>query len=105
MKNETSPYVCHVFVCTNDRRGERKSCADGGGNAALKDLLKDQIGKRGWKGQVRVSTCGCMGLCNKGPNVMIYPQKVWFATVTPDDGNRIMDEIEILLSSEAIDNL
>ncbi len=80
MQKETSPYTCHVFVCTNDRHGERPSCADGGGNAALKDYLKDQVEKRGWKGRVRVSSGGCMGLCGKGPNVMIYPQKAWFCS-------------------------
>jgi|GEM_PF-5778322 len=25
-KQNESPYVSHVFVCTNDRGGERKSC-------------------------------------------------------------------------------
>ena len=94
MQKETSPYTCHVFVCTNDRHGERKSCADGGGNAALKDYLKEQVEKRGWKGRVRVSSGGCMGLCGKGPNVMIYPQKAWFAVASPADGDRILEEIE-----------
>jgi (2Fe-2S) ferredoxin len=99
MQKETSPYTCHVFVCTNDRRGERQSCADGGGNAKLKDYLKDQVEKRGWKGRVRVSSGGCMGLCGKGPNVMIYPQKAWFAAASPADGDRILAEIEQFLSS------
>jgi (2Fe-2S) ferredoxin len=100
MQKETSPYNCHVFVCTNDRHGERKSCADGGGNAELKDYLKDQVDKRGWKGRVRVSSGGCMGLCGKGPNVMIYPQKAWFAVASPADGDRILEEIEMLLSTD-----
>lgn len=100
MQKETSPYTCHVFVCTNDRHGDKKSCADGGGNAALKDYLKEQVEKRGWKGRVRVSSGGCMGLCGKGPNVMIYPQKAWFAVASPADGERILGEIEVLLSTE-----
>ena len=29
MQKEISPYACHIFVCTNDRRGEKKACADG----------------------------------------------------------------------------
>jgi (2Fe-2S) ferredoxin len=99
MHKETSPYTCHVFVCTNDRHGDKKSCADGGGNAALKDYLKEQVEKRGWKGRVRVSSGGCMGLCGKGPNVMIYPQKAWFAVASPADGDRILGEIEVLLST------
>ena len=27
-KEQKSPYESHVFVCTNDRGGVRKSCAD-----------------------------------------------------------------------------
>lgn len=101
MQKEISPYACHVFICTNDRHGERKSCADGGGNAALKDHLKDEVERRGWKGRVRVSSSGCMGLCGKGPNVMIYPQKTWFAVASPSDKEAILEEIGVLLSAEA----
>jgi (2Fe-2S) ferredoxin len=98
MQKETSPYECHVFVCTNDRHGAGKSCADGG-NAALKDYLKEQVKKRGWKGRVRVSTSGCMGLCQKGPIVMIYPRKVLFTSASPADGDLIIEEIAALLSA------
>ncbi|OPY04258.1 MAG: Ferredoxin, 2Fe-2S [Syntrophaceae bacterium PtaB.Bin038] len=100
MKKETSPYTCHVFVCTNDRHGERKSCADGNGNARLKEHLKNGVQSRGWKGRVRVSSAGCMGLCGRGPNVMVYPQKVWFAGASPEDGEKILGEIARLLSAE-----
>ena len=71
----------------------------GAGIAELKDYLKEQVEKRGWKGRVRVSSGGCMGLCGKGPNVMIYPQKAWFAVASPADGDRILGEIEMLLSA------
>lgn len=88
----TSPYTCHVFVCTNDRHGERKSCADGN-SAQVRAALKQIVADRGWKGAVRVSQCGCMGLCNEGPNVMIYPQRAWFSAVSPWDVEAIVDLI------------
>lgn len=97
MKRETRPYACHVFVCTNNRHGDRKSCADGG-NEALKDFLKAETEKRGWKTRVRVSSSGCMGLCAKGPNVLLYPQGVWFCDVSAGDGERILDEVAGLLT-------
>jgi (2Fe-2S) ferredoxin len=99
MKKEIRPYVCHVFVCTNNRHGERKSCADGG-NEALKDFLKAETEKRGWKTRVRVSNSGCMGLCAKGPNVVLYPQGVWFNEVSAGDGERILEEIDTLLADD-----
>lgn len=98
MNESASPFVCHIFVCVNDRHGERKSCADGQG-AALKDRLKDEVAGRGWKGRVRVSQCGCMGLCEKGPNVMLYPQRVWFSAVAPEDAGAILQKVESFLSS------
>jgi len=59
VQNE-SPYVVHVFVCTNDRKGERKSCADNN-SQLVKDTLKAAVEERGWKGKMRVSTSGCQG--------------------------------------------
>jgi (2Fe-2S) ferredoxin len=94
-KNE-SPYLSHVFVCTNDRKGERKSCADNN-SQSIRSKLKDAVNEKGWKGKVRISTSGCMGLCAKGSNVMIYPQKVWFSEVFPDDADEIMSTIERII--------
>ena len=93
-----SPYVCHVFVCTNDRGGVRRSCADGG-SATVREALKREVAERGWRGRVRVSNCGCMGLCEQGPNVMLHPQQVWYSAVCPDDVGEIIDAIGATLES------
>ncbi|WP_373499753.1 ferredoxin [Desulfococcus sp.] len=94
-----SPYVTHVFVCTNDRGGARKSCADNN-SPSVKSKLKEAVNGRGWKGKVRISTSGCMGLCAKGSNVMIYPQKIWFSGVLPDDVEEIVSAIEPLVAED-----
>jgi (2Fe-2S) ferredoxin len=93
---QKSPYDCHIFVCTNDRGGVRKSCADGN-SQKTRAILKEEINNRGWKGRVRVSQCGCLGLCAKGPNVMIYPQKSWFPAVTSENVDAIIARVENLL--------
>ena len=95
-EQKESPYVSHVFVCTNDRGGKRKSCADND-SPAIRKALKEAVADRGWKGRVRVSQSGCMGLCAKGPNVMIYPQKIWFSDVSTDDVDTIIAKIESFL--------
>jgi (2Fe-2S) ferredoxin len=94
-----SPYVSHVFVCTHDRGGERKSCADNN-SQLIKSKLKDAVNEKGWKGKVRISTSGCMGLCAKGSNVMIYPQKVWFSEAFPDDVDEIVSTIERVIADD-----
>ena len=93
-----SPYICHVFVCTNDRRGERKSCADGN-SQNTRTVLKQEVNQRGWRGNVRISQCGCMGLCTEGPNVILYPQRIWFAGVTQEDIPDIIAAIEKFVSA------
>lgn len=98
-RNE-APYIAHVFVCTNDRQGARKSCADGA-SARLKDALKDAIATKGWHGKVRVSTAGCLGLCEGGPNVLVYPQKIWFSGASTDALPEILAALERIMGGEA----
>ena len=97
-KNE-SPYIAHVFVCTNDRGGEKKSCADNN-SQIVKSKLKEAVNEKGWKGKVRISTSGCMGLCARGSNVMIYPQKIWFSEVLPDEVDEIISTIERIMVTD-----
>lgn len=97
MNRTSSPYECHVFVCVNDRQGAEKSCADGIG-FGLKEALKAGVAGRDWKGKVRVSHSGCMGLCARGPNVLLYPQGIWFNGVALDQIESILDEVARHLS-------
>ena len=96
-KQKVSPYVSHVFVCTNDRGGERKSCADNN-SKLIKAKLKEAVNEEGWKGKIRVSTSGCMGLCAKGSNVKIYPQKIWFSNVFSEDVDEIMSVLKGIMA-------
>jgi (2Fe-2S) ferredoxin len=97
MKSRKTPYTCHIFVCVKSRDGERKSCGDGEG-ADIKALLKGEISDRGWKGTVRVSDSGCLGVCEVGPNIMIYPQGIWLTQVRSSDMPEILKTIEKLLN-------
>ena len=98
MKSRKTPYKCHIFVCVKSRSGDRKACGDGE-SADIKALLKDEISDRGWKGKVRVSESGCLGVCGVGPNVMIYPQGTWLTQVTPSDVPDLLKTIEQLLNA------
>ena len=93
-----SPYVCHIFICTNDRKGARKSCADGN-SAEIRTAIKAEIAANEWKPKVRVSQSGCLGLCDDGPNVMVYPQKLWFSQVTINDIPYIISKVAQILES------
>jgi (2Fe-2S) ferredoxin len=98
-EKKESPFISHIFVCTNDREGKRKSCADNN-SQLVRSKLKEAVNEKGWKGKVRVSKSGCMGLCAKGSNVMIYPQKIWFSGVFPDDVDEIVSTVQGIVGGD-----
>lgn len=76
----------HVFVCTS---GTWCPAVDGDGigvHARLKALVK----QAGLTGRVRVNHSGCFDQCGHGPMVVIYPENVWYAHVTPEDTEEIV---------------
>jgi len=96
MNEQKSPYKCHLFVCTNCRDKNEKSCGKEK-SEEIKKILKKEVKSRGWKGLVRVSSTSCMGICDEGPNVLLHPQDIWFSRVEADDVvdilERVIDEI------------
>jgi (2Fe-2S) ferredoxin len=96
-----SPFVCHVFVCTHDRGGKEESCADKE-SSFIRKSLKQGVADRGWKKRVRVSQCGCVGQCEKGPMAIIYPQNIWFSDVSPDDVGLILAEVKQILDNVSL---
>ncbi len=99
MKKQPVPYACHIFICTNVREHNPENPGCGAqGSAALKEQLIAAVAGRGWKGKVRVSTSGCMGLCAQGPNIVLYPQGVHFSGVTAADLPEILNTAQTCLS-------
>ena len=73
MITEKIPYRRMVFVCTNVRaEGDRPACGLRGAEKIC-ETLKSEVKKRGLTGKVRALKSGCMDLCEKGPNVMVFP--------------------------------
>ena len=82
----------HVFVCTNRRPvGGRPSCGARGG-AELLAALREEVARRPalW-GRVMVTGCECLGPCFDGPNLVVYPEAVWYAGAAADDAGEIAE--------------
>ncbi|MBI4683027.1 MAG: (2Fe-2S) ferredoxin domain-containing protein [Nitrospirae bacterium] len=94
-----SPFICHVFVCAFDREGKKKSCADHN-SPEVRKALKEEVANRGWKKHVRVSQSGCLGACDNGPVVIIYPQNIWFSEVSTGDAGLILAKVKELLGEK-----
>ncbi|SCK18233.1 (2Fe-2S) ferredoxin [Variovorax sp. HW608] len=77
----------HVFVCTQNRPPQhpRGSCAGSKGSTALLQAFWAEQQKRQTYEQVAVTYSGCLGPCDRGPNVLVYPEGVLYSGVTPDD--------------------
>ena len=87
-----SRFRCHLFVCTNQRKPDdpRGSCT-ARGSAAVLDALKSKAKAAGLKGQVRVNSAGCLDACEHGVSIVVYPQGAWYAKVTPEDADEIVE--------------
>lgn len=82
----------HIFVCTNQRDpGHPRGSCDSDGGGELHRLFKTAVAKRGLKGKVRANKAGCLDQCEHGPNVVVYPEAVWYAGVTAADVDEIVD--------------
>ena len=84
MESENIPYEKQIFVCTNDRKGEKPSCGDTKGEDLFHELRR--IAKeRGLHPKIRVAQAKCLGQCSTGTNIMIYPDNVWYSGVSLED--------------------
>lgn len=91
MNQEKVPYRRMIFVCTNATHdGDRPVCAERGSEGILKGL-KEEVKKRGLKGKVRALKSGCMDLCEKGPNVMVWPEGILHSGVSAEDVPALVD--------------
>ena len=83
----------HIFVCTSSRaNGQQKGFCHTKEGVAVVGKFIEELEERGLSGEVMVSNTGCFGLCEKGPIVVIYPDNVWYGSVTLDDVETIMEE-------------
>ncbi len=61
-------------------------------SAKIYDNFIEEIQKFGLQDEVKVVKTGCFGLCQKGPIVAVYPDKVFYSHVKPEDVERIVSE-------------
>lgn len=88
-----SYYSRHLFFCTNDRKDGSPSCQRFD-TRRLRKYVKDQCKQLGihGEGQVRINSGGCMGRCNEGPVMVVYPEGVWYTFVDEEDLDEIITE-------------
>jgi (2Fe-2S) ferredoxin/predicted O-methyltransferase YrrM len=78
------PFRIHLFVCIQQKPEGVTSCPASGSFAVL-DRLDHEIQAHHLDREVQLTTCGCMGLCDEGPVMVVYPAGVWYRHVHASD--------------------
>lgn len=82
----------HIFICNNERKeGERVSCGETHG-LALVAAFKKAIKDRGLNVRMRAQRTGCIDICEEGPNIVIYPEGIFYGKVSLADVEEIVEE-------------
>ena len=74
------PFRFHLFVCTQQKPEGIPSCTVSASSAVLEAFDKE-VQARGLDAEVQLTTCGCMGLCDEAPVMVVYPEGVWYRRV------------------------
>ncbi|WP_320047007.1 2Fe-2S ferredoxin [uncultured Ilyobacter sp.] len=82
----------HIFVCSSSRiNGQQKGFCLQKESVSIIQNFMEEIDDRELSGEVMVTNTGCLAICDKGPIVIVYPEGIWYGSVTPDDVEEILE--------------
>ena len=77
----------HVLVCTS-QHCQQKGAMD------VVGLLRLQIVRQKLDAEILINNCGTIGLCDIGPNLVIYPDNIIYRGVTKRDLPEIIEHLK-----------
>ena len=89
-----SHYDKHVFFCVNQRPAGEDCCNNHQAQAA-RDYVKDRVKMLDISTErnfIRINSAGCLGRCDLGPVLVVYPEAVWYTYVDQSDLDEIIEE-------------
>jgi len=91
-----SYFRAHVLVCAGTPCMLK-------GAGAVKDALCREIERAGLQEEVRVVETGCLGPCDDGPVIVVYPEGVMYSKLKPEEMSRIVQQH--LLKGRVVEDL
>ncbi len=61
----------HVLVCGGT------GCHSSDGDK-IRELLAEKVKEKGLDRDIKIVLTGCFGLCEAGPNIVVYPEGIFF---------------------------
>jgi len=89
-----SYYQQHLFFCVNQRANGEACCANFDAQA-MRDYVKDRVKTLGLSSEqkrIRINSAGCLGRCDEGPVLVVYPEAVWYTYVDVSDLDEIIEQ-------------
>ena len=98
------PYTKHVFFCTNTSE-DGSSCCNRFNSQKMRKYAKNKTKELGIHGddKIRINSAGCLGKCEKGPVIVIYPEATWYTWVDEIDIDEIIQQH--LIEDKIVDRL
>lgn len=75
----------HALICAGAQ------CLAAGGNG-FEDALREELKKHNIEEEISIVETGCMGACQLGPLLVVYPEGVMYTKVQPSDAKEIVEE-------------
>jgi NADP-reducing hydrogenase subunit HndC len=85
------PFKYHVFICTQQKPPGVPGCTASGSEKVL-EALRAEVAAAGLGDEVQITTSGSVGLCERGPNLIVYPDGYWYSSVTVEDVPELVRE-------------
>ena len=76
------------------------TCGHASGSIEVEEALKQAV--KGYEDKIDLKLTGCHGFCAVEPNIVIFPEKIFYKNLKPEDAPNI---IQSILTGEIIDNL
>lgn len=83
-KKDMKSHMTHVLVCGGT------GCHSSQGDE-IRRLLEEKVEEKGLD-NIKVTLTGCFGLCETGPNIVIYPEGIFYSQVKLEDIDEIVEE-------------
>ncbi len=86
----------HLFVCTGT------TCEHQGAEEILQ-TLQNELKQNGLLKKTRTTLCRCLGQCGNGPNMVVYPEGIWYGGLGEGEIKQIV--VEHLIEGKAVKKL
>jgi (2Fe-2S) ferredoxin len=92
-------YEKHIFICENRREeGHPKGSCAAKNSEEITRMLKKRIAELALNKDIRINSAGCLGACEFGPAIVVYPEQIWY-------GNVNIDDVEEIIQSHILNNI